>query len=211
MPFVTWCDLPVSLGRRRKQVSLHILWSHPGGTGDRSERTALSPPSSQGKAISKTSLMARTMFLLLLSTQILAQGAPHPQSVLPQKSCGCVSEEEKRTLSPTPTNLTMASCRKTCSPSPFFAFSAPAHTDLNHHLQSGTDIRPSVGSCLCSTTKSSSPTPCSENKNVPVFCTVSLPDGHNPTGEHQGADFSMMALVLISIIIIIIITIIISN
>ena len=54
MPFVTWCDLPVSLGRRRKQVSLHILPSHPGGTGDRSERAALSPPSSQGKAISKT-------------------------------------------------------------------------------------------------------------------------------------------------------------
>ena len=54
MPFVTWCDLPVSLGRRRKQVSLHILPSHPGGTGDRSERAALSPPSSQGKAASKT-------------------------------------------------------------------------------------------------------------------------------------------------------------
>ena len=54
MPLVTWCDLPVSLGRRRKQVSLHILPSHPVGTGDRSERPALSPPSSQGKAISKT-------------------------------------------------------------------------------------------------------------------------------------------------------------
>merc|ERR1711973_678406 len=132
---------------------------------------------------------------------ILAQGSPHPQSVLPQKSCGCVSEEEKRTLSPTSSNLTMADCGKTCSPSPFFAFSAPAHTDLDRHLQSETDIRSSVGSCLCSTTKSSSPTPCSENKNVPVFCTVSLPGGHNQTEPVEGerADYSMMALVLLSI------------
>jgi len=143
--------------------------------------------------------MARTMFLLLLSSPIIAQGAPHPQSALPQKSCGCVSEEEKRTLSPTPSNLTMADCGKTCSASPFFAFSAPAHTDLDHHLQSETDIRSSVGSCLCSTTKSSSPTPCSENKNVPVFCTVSLPGGHNQTDEGERADYSMMALVLLSI------------
>ena len=152
-----------------------------------------------------TSPMARTVFLLLLSTPILAQGAPHPQSAIPQKSCGCVSEEEKRTLSPTPSNLTMANCGKTCSSSPFFAFSAPAHTGLHRNLKS--DIRPSVGSCLCSTNKSSSPKPCSENKNIPVFCTVSLPGRHNPTGEHHGADFSMLALVLISIIMITVIII----
>ena len=149
--------------------------------------------------------MARTMFLLLLSTPIIAQGAPHPQSAIPQKSCGCVSEEEKRTLSPTLSNLTMANCGKTCSSSPFFAFSAPAHTGLHRNLKS--DIRPSVGSCLCSTNKSSSPKPCSENKKIPVFCTVSLPGRHNPTDEHQGADFSMLALVLISIIMIIVIII----
>ena len=141
-----------------------------------------------------TSPMARTVFLLLLSTPILAQGAPHPQSAIPQKSCGCVSEEEKRTLSPTPSNLTMADCRKTCSPSPFFAFSAPAHTDLHRHLQSETDIRPSAGSCLCSTIKSSSPKPCSENKNVPVFCTVSLLGGHNQTGKHQHYNHSLPLL-----------------
>ena len=194
MPFVTWCDLPVSLGRRRKQVSLHILPSHPGGTGTEVSGPPCHHHLLRGKQFPKQSLiispttspMARTMFLLLLSSPILAQGAPapHPQSALPQKSCGCVSEEEKRTLSPTSSNLTMANCGKTCSPSPFFAFSAPAHTDLHRHLQSETDIRSSVGSCLCSTTKSSSPTPCSENKNVPVFCTVSLPGEHNQTGKH---------------------------
>ena len=139
-----------------------------------------------------TSPMARTVFLLLISTPILAQGAPHPQSAIPQKSCGCVSEEEKRTLSPTLFNLTMANCGKTCSSSPFFAFSAPAHTGLHRNLKS--DIRPSVGSCLCSTNKSSSPKPCSENKNIPVFCTVSLPGMHNQTGKHKHYNHSLPLL-----------------
>ena len=148
----------------------------------------------------------------------LAQGIPHPPTVsaINTKSCGCISEEERGALSspipadlsiseeesqrlnPAPIELSMVECRSRCFHSPFFAFSS---SQLNHHIDSEQDSHhiSSVGSCICGA-DSSSPRPCSDVVTIPVFCT-SPPGQELPadSSEGQRPDYSMMALVLLSI------------
>merc|ERR1711971_1200579 len=65
--------------------------------------------------------------------------------------------------------------------------------DSGHHI-------PSEGSCICGS-KSSSPRPCSDVATIPVFCT-STPGNQlfaDRSEEGQRPDYSMMALVLLSI------------
>ena len=156
----------------------------------------------------------------LLLLPCLVQGIPHPHvpSANSTKSCGCISEEERRALSPIPedhsiseeqkqelsqipTDLSMVDCRSRCSHSPFFAFSSSSQ--LKHHIDGEQDSGhhiPSVGSCICGS-ESSSPRPCSDVATIPVFCTSThgqqlLADRSE---EGQRPDYSMMALVLLSI------------
>ena len=155
----------------------------------------------------------------LLLLPCLAQGIPHPPvpSDISTKSCGCISEEERGALSspipaalsiseeesqrlnPAPTELSIVACRSRCSHSPFFAFSSSSQ--LEHHIDSEQDNHhiSSVGACICGT-ESSSPRPCSDVVTIPVFCT-SPPGQQLPadSSEGQRPDYSMMALVLLSI------------
>ena len=157
----------------------------------------------------------------LLLMPCLVQGIPHPHmpSAISTKTCGCISEEEREALSPIPEDhsiseeelqrlspalpdLSMVDCRSRCSHSPFFAFSSSSQ--LKHHIDGEQDSGhhiPSVGSCICGS-ESSSPRPCSDVATIPVFCT-STPGQHqhlaDRSEEGQRPDYSMMALVLLSI------------
>ena len=147
-----------------------------------------------------------TLLLLLPS---LTLGIPHPPILaISTKSCGCISDEERQALSLIPPDLSiseeeeerqasdvsMAECRARCSHSLFFAFSSSQQRDSE---QDDGDTHP-VGSCICGT-HSSSPQTCSDEATIRVFCT-SLP-GQDPadSSEGQRPDYSMMALVLLSI------------
>ena len=225
MPSVTY---PFPLAER-KQVSLHILRRHRGGTGDRGVPTASSPPSTEPARRKQTRsrrkpLPSEKMLpgLTLLLLPCLIEGTPHPSMLATStKSCGCISDEKRQALSlispdlsiskeerrapdlsmieeerHTP-DLSMIECRSRCSPSPFFAFSS---SQLKHQIDSEQDSGHihSLGSCICAST-SSSPEPCSDEATVPVFCTS--PPGQDPAGSSEGQrpDYSMMALVLLSI------------
>ena len=211
----------------RKQVSLHILlWhSHQGGTGDRGVLTASSPPSTnppRRKQFTsstptpikkkKPSLSVRSMLghLNLLLLPCLSQGIPHPPVLaISTKSCGCISDERRQALSLVSPHLSMSKeeerqqardlsmvdCRSRCSHSPFFAFFGSQQ--LKQHIESEQDggHNHSAGFCICGT-NSSSPEPCSDAAaTIPVFCNSPPAD----SSEGQRPDYSMMALVLLSI------------
>merc|ERR1712130_525327 len=162
----------------------------------------------------------RSMLTLILLLLCLTQGTPHPPMLDSAKSCGCISDEKRQALSLISPNLSiseeeeerqgpdlsifedkrqtsdlsMAECRSRCSHSLFFAFSR-SQMKIDQ-IDSEQDSDP-VGSCVC-VKSSSSPEPCSDVATVPVFCT-SHHQHSEGSSEDQRPDYSMMALVLLSI------------
>ena len=159
------------------------------------------------------------MLALLLLLPCLTQGTPHPPMLDSAKSCGCISDEKRQALSLISPNLSiseeeerqgpdlsifederqtsdlsMADCRSRCSHSLFFAFSS-SQLKIDQ-IDSEQDSDP-VGSCVC-VKSSSSPKPCSDVATVPVFCS-SHHQHSAGSSEDQRPDYSMMALVLLSI------------
>ena len=213
---------PVWLTRfpcQRKQVSLHILRRHRGGTGDRGVLTASSPPSTNPPrrkqfpaptlthtsstptpSLHKPSLV-RTMpgWLNLVLVPFLTQASPHPPvHTISIKSCGCTSEKE---IIPSPSSLSKVDCSSRCSRSPFFAFSTTS-SQLERVLASEqeSDFVPDLGFCFCGDDASTAQQ-CSDAATIPVFCTSQIGHGQPPadSSEGQRPDYSMMALVLLSI------------